>query len=392
MKHSAIHRLHSELFTHIGSFMTYNDRLNAFTTSQVFATISHDYTSQTIKLEKNPNFVTHLLFIKRFKPKCDHLEVKCNIVQDTIPDTVLSSMREMTSYINTHFKRLCLQIVNTSNQNLEAILKAARDWNVTNMAIVFKPNESITLQLIETIKQFTQGRTFDVFNVELHNDQLELLHEHEIINKITSTLIVKVQHNFIPITLNMEHVKHIGMVELVTNAETLTIHSPENITVLTLYDMIWFNGDSNHLIQNFRGAKNEGKSMKLTNVYMMEHTNSIKTCHVANNYWYQLLHVLPSTCHNIVYYANSRNIGMIQMVKIMCSKIGIDRMIVGYDSDDAYLIAKVVKHFIPQIKIRAKKHFTCSQELQRDMTLNEIYTFMAEETQQLWSWLENIGC
>lgn len=86
------------------------------------------------------------------------------------------------------------------------------------------------------------------------------------------------------------------------------------------------------------------------------------------------------TCDNIIYYAQPRNIGIIQMVKIMCSKIGTDRMVVGYDSDDAYLIAKVVQRFIPQIKIRSQRFFTCSQELERDMSFIEIYTFMSDDT------------
>lgn len=85
MTRATICCLPSDAIAYIGSFLDYPSRIHALATSKVFQSVNYNYPYHSVKLTDNPNFVSHLPFIKRMKPNCNHLNIQCLNATDAIP-------------------------------------------------------------------------------------------------------------------------------------------------------------------------------------------------------------------------------------------------------------------------------------------------------------------
>lgn len=379
---TSIECLPSDVITHIGSFLDYASRLRAFATSKVFTSISYGFPYQVVNLAHQPNFVTHLPYIKQFKARCDHVDIVCASVNDPIPLDVLESMVQMSEYLNTNFKVVSLTIKQTSLDILESILKATQKWRINMLHIDLKETDSVTQRCNDLLLNMKA----DDYKLMIHEKHLDILNCENVIGRL-NRLIVSVQSDVSGV-INFEHARNADYVELITN-QTNDVSCPEYITTLNLFDLNWFHAEESGLFKSLRKAKEDRMPMRLSNVYMMEHVKAVKNTHVLNNFWYHLLRVLPEggADRDIAYLAKPDNVGIIQMVKMM--RKSQPQMKLAYACDDGYLVARVVKHFIPDLDIYGKHGFSSSFEGAKDMKLGDIYERMTEDARVYWSWLEN---
>jgi hypothetical protein len=357
--------LPQHIVSHIGSFIeNAQERSHCLLASKTFAAIHFNknlhiltFTNATC-VEKLENFERIYKFIKKVRPNLKFIKFVFLNCMNAIPFSLapLNTINVDVAIIQCH----CFQSLLKSLQTMDSL---------RNLFIGLTKNTIISNEDITLIKQSKAK----CLNVHLYKNQLSLLtHNLSNLGRINIDLSCDFEMSTI---IDLTNVKDTAHVTLLSFDMRVKIINPDVVSeiVVQYTDGGFFN------VPAFKG---------------------LKKCIIMNINWQNmedldsLLSKIPKT--TVLQICEEKSPQIVPLVKSLISKWGIVPEIV-YAYNESYIISKIVKHYVPQVKCVPFSHanypalsnYQPPEHLKSISKISGLYKFMSSEQQNQFWWLKD---
>ena len=387
-------KLPPELFTHIGSFLPWQSRRNCLEASHKFLSINHAFNTHIIDIRNdNISKIEHygeiVKYIKHIKPRCDTLYIEFGSLRQ-FHDEWCTRIQELADFVNTTFANVYLICGKCSYDVMETIVCTAfAGYKVKEYSLFMYPlDTTVPLERFRNLEKNIQTAcTLDIYDIHCNILQCKSLMSK--VNKIK--IIVNYTTNTPPISL--EHVSNVGTVCLNISRSEVLIQHVQNVTELYIDNMATIPNQQTiaNFLQSFH--QHPGETSRIQKVCMIDSKYCLRNSgELSDNILYQLLHVLPRTCR-ISYVPQALNAYIIPILKRMRRiKPSVEY---HYYGNDSFLLSKVIKHFISDIKCDTYRHtinetvYVPPRSLEDVNTLSDVYqSFNSQDVKDVWHWLQ----